>query len=104
MTPPRYQVVLTERAMTDLIEIGRHIARDSPIRADQFVDALEHKIRTLDLMPTAYPLVPGREESGIRRRLHRDHLIFFTISADRVVVLHVLSGAMDYEAIQFPAD
>jgi plasmid stabilization system protein ParE len=52
-------------------------------------------------MPRSFPLLPGREESGIRRRPYGDYLIFYRI-ADAVEVLHVLHGAVDDERLLFP--
>lgn len=48
----------------------------------------------------------GHEASGIRRRPFGDHLIFYRVEeiALRIVVLRVLSGARDIEAILFTAE
>jgi toxin ParE1/3/4 len=53
-------------------------------------------------MSEAWPIVPRYESHGVRRRVHGRYLIFFRVEADRIVVLHVLNGAMDIEAILFP--
>lgn len=37
-----------------------------------------------------------------RRRVHGRYLIFYRVGTDKVVVIHVLAGAMDYEPILFP--
>jgi toxin ParE1/3/4 len=34
--------------------------------------------------------------------VHGNYLIFYRIDPDHVVVVHVLHGARDYEAILFP--
>lgn len=100
------KVVLTEKAIGDLIRIGQFIQVDNSARAVTFVAELEQRCQGLKTFPLGYPLVPGREASGIRRRPHGDYLIFYRINdgAALIEVLHVLNGAQDYEAILFPAD
>jgi plasmid stabilization system protein ParE len=55
-------------------------------------------------MAFAFPLLAGRSDSGIRRRVYGRYLIFYRVEEDTVQILHVLHGAMDYEAILFPED
>ncbi|WP_420493159.1 type II toxin-antitoxin system RelE/ParE family toxin [Sedimenticola hydrogenitrophicus] len=38
----------------------------------------------------------------MRRRPYGNYLIFYQVERERVVVVHVLHGAMDYAAILFP--
>lgn len=95
-------VVLTEQAVSDLIAIGRHIQQDNPARAVTFVAELEDRCERLGMTPLAFPLIPGREHAGIRRRVHGNYLIFYRVRTDAVEILHVLHGAMDYEPILFP--
>jgi toxin ParE1/3/4 len=95
-------VILTDAAYADLVRIGREIKKDNPIRAESFVAELYDRCSRLAHMPRAYPLLPNREEQGIRRRAYRDYLIFYRIERDTVQVLHILHGAMDYERILFP--
>jgi toxin ParE1/3/4 len=95
MTP----VVFTASAYADLLAIARAIARDNPGRALSFVAELEDRCLSLGHMPEAYPLVPGWEEQGIRRRPYRSYLIFYRLRADQAEIIHVLHGARDYEDI-----
>ncbi len=100
------RVVLTEAAIVDLVRIGRFIQRDNPLRAATFVAELERRCQALATAPRGYPLLPGREDSGIRRRPYRDYLIFYRVDDAQalVEVLHVLNGAQDYEPLLFPTD
>ena len=95
------KVVITEAAWTDMLNIGRTIMQDSPIRADTFVRELYERCDTLSQMPRAFPLLPGHEEHGIRRRVHGQYLIFYCIGETNIEVLHVLHGAQDYERVLF---
>lgn len=98
------KVVLTDAVYADLVLIGREIKKDNPTRAATFVAELYARCKKLGHMPRAFPLLPNREDQGIRRRPYRDYLIFYRIEVDTVQVLHVLHGAMDYERILFPED
>ncbi|WP_353682281.1 type II toxin-antitoxin system RelE/ParE family toxin [Mesorhizobium sp.] len=55
-------------------------------------------------MPERYPLLQRHRSSGVRRRVHGSYLIFYRITTDAVEILHVLHGAMDFDAIFFPGE
>lgn len=97
-------VHLAAEAESDLEGIGDYIARDNPVRALSFVRELREKCLSLSVTPLAFPLVPRFETHAVRRRVHGNYLVFYRVEARRVVVLHVLHGAMDYAAILFPAE
>ena len=95
-------VELTAAAEADLEAIGDYIAQDNPARALSFVRELSRSCLELADMPEAWPIIPRYEHHGVRRRVHGRYLIFYCIAEDRIVILHVLNGAMDVEAILFP--
>ncbi|MFT4192647.1 MAG: type II toxin-antitoxin system RelE/ParE family toxin [Comamonas sp.] len=94
-------VEFSERAENDLEQIADHIAKDNPRRALSFVQELRDKCEALAHRPSAFPLVHRYESHGIRRRVHGNYLIFYRAEASRIVVIHILNGAMDYAAILF---
>ena len=96
------RVRLSSEARQDLFAIGDYIARDNLPRAQSFVAELADKCASLGEMPKAHPLVPRYAQKGIRRRVHGRYLIFYRLAPGRVTILHVLSGAMDVEALIFP--
>ena len=96
------RVVVSANAEADLREIGDWIARDNPIRAASFARELREACLSLAGMPRAFPLLPHRAKSGIRRKPYRNYLIFYSIGDRRVEILHVLHGARDYDSILFP--
>jgi len=81
-------VTIAEAAETDLERIGDSIARDLPRRAVSFIAELRESCESLGSMPEAFPLVPGHPKSGM-------------VARDRIVVIRILHGAMDYEARLF---
>jgi toxin ParE1/3/4 len=92
-------VVISAEAEADLEEIGDHIARENPARAVTFISELRTKCLDLSTMAKAFPLVERYAHQAIRRRSHGQYLIFYRCEAHRVVVLHVLHGARDYDSI-----
>lgn len=95
-------VFVSDKAESDIESIGDHIAKNDPGRAATFVRELRKQCEELADMPRAFSLVPRYEHHGVRRRVYGNYLIFYYVEAERVVVLHVLHGAMDYAAILFP--
>ena len=95
-------VELTAAAEADLEAIGDYIAQDNPAPALSSVQELSRSCIELADMPEAWPITPRYERHGVRRRVHGRYLIFCRVAEDRIVVLHVLNGAMDVEAIFFP--
>ena len=89
-------------AERDLEEIGDRIARDDPTRASTFVDELIGDCLGLVEFPERFALVPRYERHGVRHRVHGNYLIFYRIEAQRIIVIHVLHGAMDYADLLFP--
>jgi toxin ParE1/3/4 len=95
-------VELTAAAEADLEAIGDYIAQDNPVRALSFVQELSRSCFELADMPEAWPIIPRYEHHSVRRRVHGRYLIFYSVAEGRIIVLHVLNGAMDVEAILFP--
>lgn len=95
-------VVLTDQAQIELESIGDYIAADNPARALTFVRELRGQCEGLADMGRAFSLVPRFEKYGIRRRVFGNYLIFYRVDADRITVLHILHGAMDYASLLFP--
>lgn len=50
---------------------------------------------------TASPWCPRYERRGIRRRVHGNYVIFYRVETAKVVIVHILHGAIDYGAILF---
>lgn len=96
------KVFLSAEAEADLEAVADYIARDNPRRAATFVAELAEHCMGIGAMPEAYPPVPRYEPFGVRRRVFGNYLIFYRIEDDRVVVLHVLHGAMNYADVLFP--
>jgi toxin ParE1/3/4 len=95
-------VHLSAEAERDLEEIGDHIARDNPARALGFLEQLRSACLGLADFSERFPLVPSYENHGVRHRVVGKYLIFYRVEVEKVVVIHILHGAMDYAAILSP--
>lgn len=95
-------VQFTDEAEDDLERIGDYIALDNPGRAISFIMELRDRCMSLAVMHQAFPLVPRYEHQGIRRRVHKNYLIFYRVESGQIVVIHILHGAMDYSSILEP--
>jgi toxin ParE1/3/4 len=96
------KLVIVDQARDDLARIGDWIAGRNPRRAITFIDEIEAHCERISRAPLAHPLLPGHEDSGLRRAVHGNYLIFYRVDPGQVVVIHVLHGARDYEPILFP--
>lgn len=95
-------MILLPSARADLDLIGDTIAIDSPRRAVTFVAELVHRCNVLRDFPERFPLVTRYQDQGVRRAVHGEYLIFYTIRAETVFILHVQHGRMDHENLVFP--
>ena len=93
------RLIVTEAARSDLLRIGDYIAQDNPRRALTFVAELEARCRALLATPLAYPVIalrPGRE---VRRLVHGRYLVFYRVEAEQIVILRILAGSMNLDAL-----
>jgi toxin ParE1/3/4 len=90
------RVVFARKATSDIIEIGEYIALDSLERAASFVEKLYAQAEGIATMPNAFPLAPGQERHGFRRRAYGRYLIFYTVTNGTIRILRILHGARDY--------
>jgi toxin ParE1/3/4 len=94
-------VELAAEAERDLETIGDRIARDNPERAVTFIAELLDACLGLAKFPQRFPLVPRYEDRGVRHRMHGNYLIFYRVEREKIVVVHILHGAMDYAGLLF---
>ena len=93
------RVELSELAESDLLDIGLYIAEDNPIRAFRFVDELQQACDGLVDRSLRFPLLPGYEHSGVRRRIHGRYAILYTVDVGLVRVPRIVSTAMDVDRL-----
>jgi toxin ParE1/3/4 len=88
------QLLFSERAERDLVEIGEFIAHDNPVAAAQFIALLEQRCSLLAVHPLA-----GRARSelvaGLRSLAYGRYVIFYRAIEDGAEIVRVLHGARD---------
>jgi toxin ParE1/3/4 len=85
-------------ALKDLRDIARFIAADSPEHARKFVARLERECAALGSAPLIFPRISRFADLGLRRKVYRDHLIFYQVT-DVVMIFRIIHGARDYDAL-----
>lgn len=98
------RVVITDEARRDLVDIWAYLKQETPFHADAVMDRLEAACAELIASAGHYPLLPGREERGVRRRVAKPYNILYRVRGDLIEVVHVLHGARDADSILFPED
>jgi toxin ParE1/3/4 len=85
-------VVFSPKSRQDLLDIGDHIAKDSPANARQFVARLIDQCKRIGRAPLGYAsredLAPGLRMAALDR-----YVIFFRVVDGTVRVERVLHGA-----------
>lgn len=86
------QVTFSPKARQDLIEIGDHIALDSPANARRFVGKLMEQCQRIGKAPMGYV---GRDDlaPGVRMAALERYVIFFRVLGNAVRIERVLHGA-----------
>ena len=87
-------VVVSQRAASDLREIGRFIAADDPRRARSFVAELRARCRDLRHMPLRGRPAP-EIAADARVLVFRAYLILYRVRDDRVLIERVLHAARE---------
>ncbi len=90
-----FQVALTPRAEKDLEQIGIHIAKDNPERAQLFCDELMEEEESLHLIPQRGHQIGRRR--GIHKLFYGNYLIIYKIetASQTVEILRFWHGARD---------
>jgi len=82
----------TLRAQSDLFEIARFIARDSPEAARRWVAMLRKRARAAARMPRAGRRVPELSRDDVREVIVRRYRIVYQLARDGIVVLVVFES------------
>jgi plasmid stabilization system protein ParE len=83
----------TDIALLRLQQLHDHIANDSPVNAQRFVDRLTRKAALIASQPHAGTVVKRYQRDDIRETYEGPYRIIYRIGADRIDVLTVRHGA-----------
>jgi plasmid stabilization system protein ParE len=82
----------TQRARRDLVEIGRHVARDKPMAARRWVERLRQRARDAAALPKSGREVPEVGREDVREVFVRSYRIVYRVFADEIHVVTVFEG------------
>lgn len=92
------KLVITTQAREDLHEIEEYIGKDNPKAAVSFVQRLTDRFHELVESPGI-----GRKRDdlapGLRSSRVSDHLIFYAIEGEKLLIVHVLHGRRDLQKV-----
>ena len=83
----------TDKALQRLQQIHDHIASDSPVNAEHFVDRLTNKAALIATQPHAGVVVKKYQRDEIREVYEGQYRIIYQIREQRIEILTVRHGA-----------
>jgi toxin ParE1/3/4 len=90
------KVLLSDKAGKDLLQIYSYIAERNPTAAEVFVRRIDEKFDQISYLPFI-----GRERSslapGLRSVVVGNHVIFYVVKPDSIIVMRVIDGRMDID-------
>ena len=90
------QVVVSLRARSDILNIHSYLSARSPAAADRMLARFDERFDKLREFPF---LGPDRSELRVSLKglLVEGYIAFYTVMADRVVIVRVIDGRQDIE-------
>ena len=85
-------------ATADLEALEAFIARDSPIRATNFIDGLVGAVEKLADHPELGRVVPEYRRHELRELIHRGNRIIYLVEGKHLTILRVIHGARDFRS------
>ena len=89
------EATFSEDAEADLLDIAEFIARDNPIAAREWVDAVRQRCHLLSQHPLMGESRPGFGVAGCRSISVGLYVIFFRPSPSGVEIARILHGSRD---------
>lgn len=85
-------IAWSDRALSDLDEIGDFIAQDDPLAADQWVMNLIGVAEKAARIPQAGRRVPELARDDVREMFLRTYRVVYRLTVDRVEILTIFEG------------
>lgn len=93
------RIVKLPQALADLVETAEFLAEGDVEVADRFFDAFESTLESLKRTPKIGAVKRYRDQTDIRMWFvqgFENSLIFYTESANEIVIIRVIHAARDY--------
>ena len=90
------KVVVSDRANSDLLRLYLYLAPRNQAAADAIIERIDKRFEQL----SRFPFI-GRERSslapGLRSIVVGNHLIFYVVEADQIIIVRVTDSRMDID-------
>ncbi|MCK4543128.1 MAG: type II toxin-antitoxin system RelE/ParE family toxin [Spirochaetales bacterium] len=86
------KVIWTDEALERMSEIDEFISRDSPLKAEEFIDFLISQEEIISQNPEIGRVVPELSNSGIRELIIKGYRLVYRIMSHRIEILTVFEG------------
>jgi toxin ParE1/3/4 len=90
------EVVLLDKARSDLLRVHHYLEAHSPNAADAFIRRVDSNLANLARFPFIGRDRPGLIP-GLRCLVVGLYLIFYKVESDQVIVVRVIDGRMDVD-------
>ena len=85
-------VVWSDRALHNLIEIGRYIATEKPLAAQRLTWRFRERVRMLVRTPLIGRTVPEWDDVGLREVVEQGYRIIYRVESDRITIVTIRDG------------
>lgn len=85
----------SDPALGDLDDIVRHISKDSPYYAREFIERVFDRTDKLKDFPLVGRWVPEADDKTIREVFVQGYRVMYRVESERVLVLAVIHGSRD---------
>lgn len=89
-----YTIHWKKQAVSDLIKIGQHIAKDSPASADKLIDLIEGKVAPLATQPRIGR--SGRKDGTYELIAHEHYIVIYRVLVKKIEILRVKHTAQQW--------
>jgi plasmid stabilization system protein ParE len=91
----KYKVSITKTAQQDFVTIWEYISADNPLNARTFLDEIEAKALSLQLLPQRHQMINENELLGTdyRHLVYKKYRIIYRIDVETVYILRIIHGA-----------
>ena len=86
------KIIWSKESLNQLTEIERYIAKDSPERAERFINKLIDRVEKIKDYPSQSRVVPEFLKDEIREVFVKTYRIVYRISKNQIEILTVFEG------------
>jgi toxin ParE1/3/4 len=95
----KHKLIITKTAQQDFSTIWEYISAENPLNARTFLDEIEAKALSLDLLPERHQFINENELLGTdyRHLVYKKYRLIYRIDGTTVYILRIIHGAKPLE-------